>query len=137
MAGTVDRVMSLDIQDASSAKEAAISEAAVHIEGSAGSFAANGPVGPDGKPLQFENGRPVVSPEDEKLMKRLKLKLDMWILPILTVVMLLGSMDKSDVSPSIQLSDTLDIVPRLCSRSFPLLHIRPSEQQGCSWSSIH
>ncbi|KAK6386016.1 hypothetical protein LTS17_001590 [Exophiala oligosperma] len=97
MAGTVDRVMSLDIQDASSAKEAAISEAAVHIEGSAGSFAANGPVGPDGKPLQFDNGRPVVSPEDEKLMKRLKLKLDMWILPILTVVMLLGSMDKSDI----------------------------------------
>lgn len=134
MAGTDDRVSSLEIHDSRGAKEAAISEAAVHIEGSAGSYAANGPVGPDGKSLQFENGRPVVSPEDERLMKRLRLKLDMWILPMLTIVMLLGSMDKSDVS-HVCYSFMLNIALRR-HPCIPLHHLRPSQQQRI-WLIVH
>ncbi|RFU28023.1 hypothetical protein B7463_g8313, partial [Scytalidium lignicola] len=49
------------------------------------------------KPLPFHNGRPVVSLEDERAMNRLRLKLDMWILPLLTIVILLSSMDRTDI----------------------------------------
>lgn len=55
------------------------------------------PVDADGKALPFHAGRPVVGLEDEKRMKRLSWKLDLWILPLLTLVMLLASMDRSDV----------------------------------------
>lgn len=60
------------------------------------------PVDADGKALPFHAGRPVVSVEDEKHMKRLSWKLDLWILPLLTLVMLLASMDRSDVSVPLQ-----------------------------------
>ena len=72
--------------------------ASTHIED--GIQPMNLPVDVDGKALPFRHGRPIVSLDDERRMKRLSLKLDFWILPLLTLVMLLASMDRSDVSLS-------------------------------------
>lgn len=73
-------------------------EAISHVEDGMPAIVTHGPVDAEGKPLPFHNGRPLVNPEDERAMKRLRLKLDLWILPLLTILMLLSSMDKSDVS---------------------------------------
>jgi hypothetical protein len=77
-------------------KDMAIETQASHVEHGGTTIIL--PVDADGKALPFNAGRPIVSPDDEQRMKRLRWKLDLWILPLLTLIMLLSSMDRSDVS---------------------------------------
>ena len=134
-----DQISSSEPREVS--KEAVANEASLHIEESIA--VATAPLGPDGKVLKFEAGRPILSHEDEKAMKRLRLKLDLWILPILFIVMLLGSMDRSDVSclhPSVLVCTmvlTRYISTTMKTDDCALCRLAMCKQQECRRSSKH